>query len=100
MKTELFLGGGRNLDFGNESTLHFGSNQKILTQLNTYLKELILPETPFEIDYSWSGIMAFGTNKLPLVEQISERQFLAVRLNGMGVALGSKIAKDLVNMAK
>lgn len=96
----IIFGGGRNLDFDNESTLHFGSNQKILTQLNTYLKELILPQTPFEIDYSWSGIMAFGINKLPLVEQISERQFLAVRLNGMGVALGSKIAKDLVNMAR
>jgi hypothetical protein len=44
--------------------------------------------------------MAFGSNKLPIVEQISQRQFLGVRLNGMGVALGSKIAKDLVNMAK
>jgi glycine/D-amino acid oxidase-like deaminating enzyme len=96
----IIFGGGRNLDFENESTLHFGSNQKILAQLNTYLKELILPHTPYEIDYTWSGIMAFGSNKLPIVEQISQRQFLGVRLNGMGVALGSKIAKDLVNMAK
>jgi hypothetical protein len=42
--------------------------------------------------------MAFGSNKLPLVQKISERQFLGVRLNGMGVALGSKIAKDLVQL--
>jgi glycine/D-amino acid oxidase-like deaminating enzyme len=99
-ENRIVFGGGRNLDFEGENTTNFGSNQKIIEKLQTYLKELILPDTDFEIEHTWSGIMSFSDNKLPLVEALSERQFLGVRLNGMGVALGSKIAKDLVALAK
>ncbi len=97
-ENRIIFGGGRNLDFETEHTTAFGSNQKILAQLNYYLKEVILPNTPFAISHQWSGIMAFGENKLPLVERLNERQVMGVRLNGMGVALGSKIAKDLVKL--
>jgi hypothetical protein len=31
--------------------------------------------------------MAMGAEKTPIVKQLSERQFCAVRLSGMGVAL-------------
>ncbi|MDZ4667059.1 MAG: FAD-binding oxidoreductase [bacterium] len=97
-ENRIIFGGGRNLDFKGEETAAFGSNQKILDQLEVYLKTIILPNTAFEIEYKWSGIMAFGKDKLPLVKRLSERQFMGVRLNGMGVALGSKIAKDLVDL--
>jgi glycine/D-amino acid oxidase-like deaminating enzyme len=99
-ENRIVFGGGRNLDFENENTINFGSNQKILDQLNSYLHELILPNTPFEIAHTWSGIMAFGANKLPIVEKLSNKQYLGVRLNGMGIALGSTIARDLVALAK
>ncbi|OYU97058.1 MAG: FAD-dependent oxidoreductase [Bacteroidetes bacterium B1(2017)] len=98
-ENRIIFGGGRNLQFEEERTTEFGSNQFILDKLNYYLKTLIIPNQEYEIDHSWSGIMAFSENKLPLVKKISERQFLGVRLNGMGVALGSKIAKDLVDLA-
>jgi len=64
------------------------------------LKELILPETPFKVEHNWSGIMAVGSDKTPIVKRISERQSMAVRLNGMGVALGSKLARDLVEISR
>jgi len=99
-QNRIIFGGGRNLDFARENTTAFGSNQKILDTLQYYLKELILPETPFEMEHNWSGIMAFGSDKTPLVKRISERQSMAVRLNGMGVALGSKLAKDLVEISR
>ena len=99
LDNRIIFGGGRNLDFETENTLAFGSNQKILTQLHYYLKELILPNTNFEIEHTWSGIMAFGSDKTPLVKRISERQSMAIRLNGMGVALGSKLAKDIVALS-
>lgn len=99
LDNRIIFGGGRNLDFETENTQQFGSNQKILTQLYYYLKELILPETNFEIEHTWSGIMAFGSDKTPLVKRISERQSMAVRLNGMGVALGSKLARDIVALS-
>jgi len=41
----------------------------------------------------WSGIMAFGKNKTPLVEKIDSNIALGVRLGGMGIAIGSKIGE-------
>jgi hypothetical protein len=43
--------------------------------------------------------MAFGSDKTVCLKKISDRQFMGVRLNGMGVALGSKLAADLVNLS-
>jgi glycine/D-amino acid oxidase-like deaminating enzyme len=94
----IIFGGGRNLDFEGETTIEFGSNQNILNKLNQHLQETILHQTPFEIDYQWSGIMAFGGNKQPLVKKVSERIFVGARLNGMGVAIGSKVAKNLLTL--
>jgi glycine/D-amino acid oxidase-like deaminating enzyme len=99
-ENRIIFGGGRNLDFETENTLAFGSNQKILAQLNYYLQDLILPNTNYEIAHTWSGIMAFGSDKTPLVQNISERQTIALRLNGMGVALGSMIARRAVKLAQ
>jgi glycine/D-amino acid oxidase-like deaminating enzyme len=95
----IIFGGGRNLDMQGEETTAFGLNPKIQAQLHQYLKEVILPNTPYTIEHEWSGIMAFGSDKTVCLEKISERQFMGVRLNGMGVALGSKLAADLVNLS-
>ncbi len=94
----IIFGGGRNLDFEGETTTEFGSNQTILNKLNHHLQETILYQTPFEVDYHWSGIMAFGGNKQPLVKKVSERIYVGARLNGMGVAIGSKVAKNLLTL--
>jgi hypothetical protein len=40
--------------------------------------------------------MAFGKDKQPIVKQLSSNVFGAFRLGGMGVALGSYVAKTLV----
>ncbi len=92
----VLLGGGRNLAFDKETTTDFGLNKEIQRQLIYLLETIILPGIAFEIDQQWSGIMAFGSDKLPIVELTSRNIAIGVRLNGMGVALGSKIAKDLV----
>ncbi|MCU0442657.1 MAG: FAD-binding oxidoreductase [Bacteroidia bacterium] len=94
----IIFGGGRNLDFEQETTTAFGSNETILKQLEFYLAEMILPNTNFTIEYQWSGIMAFGPTKLPIVKRLTERQVIGARLNGMGVALGSKIADQLSHL--
>jgi glycine/D-amino acid oxidase-like deaminating enzyme len=98
INNRILFGGGRNLDFTTENTTEFSLNPTIVAQLETYLKELILPEQTYTIDYKWTGIMAFGKNKLPLLQRISERQVIGARLNGMGIALGSKIGDELCNM--
>ena len=64
-------------------------NDNIKKVLIDDLKNYILPNTPFEIEKEWSGIMAFGANKLPLVKRYSSRIVVGIRLGGMGVAIGS-----------
>ncbi|AMS25909.1 hypothetical protein AEM51_01680 [Bacteroidetes bacterium UKL13-3] len=56
---------------------------------------MIAPQQQYTIEYQWQGIMTFGKNKLPIVQKISERQLIGARLNGMGIAMGSKVADDL-----
>jgi glycine/D-amino acid oxidase-like deaminating enzyme len=91
----IIFGGGRNLDFENETTLELGYTDLIQIRLKTYLEEVIIPGISFEIDQKWSGIMAFGQNKQPIIEKINENVFVGARLNGMGVAISSNVAKQL-----
>jgi glycine/D-amino acid oxidase-like deaminating enzyme len=97
-KDRIIFGGGRNIDFEGETTDQFAINDKIMKQLEFYLSEMIIPEKEFTIDYRWAGIMAFGKNKLPIIKKVTDRQVVGARLNGMGIALGSKIADELSNM--
>ncbi len=94
----ILFGGGRNLDFEGETTTEFGPNQKILDTLSFYLQEMILPGKEMKIDQQWSGIMAFGKNKLPLVQKVSDHVAVGARLNGMGIALGSKIGEEIATL--
>lgn len=94
----IIFGGGRNLDFENETTTNFELNSLIQSKLEWYLRELILPNNNFKIEDKWSGIMAFGLNKEPIVQKISDQIFVGARLNGMGVAIGSNIAQQLVGL--
>lgn len=95
----LLLGGGRNLDFKGEETTEQGINSTIDKALRKILTEEILLDVEFEIDQQWSGIMAFGNEKNPILEWQSHSVLLAVRLGGMGMAIGTElgdIASDMV----
>ena len=83
------------MDFKTEETTQFGETARIQNQLKTILKETILPNTHFEIDYSWSGIMGVGPQKKAIVKPISNRVYCGIRLGGMGVAIGSLVGKEL-----
>ncbi|WP_295986649.1 FAD-dependent oxidoreductase [uncultured Algibacter sp.] len=94
----ILIGGGRNLDFKGEETTEFNQTAIIQNKLEALLKTTILPETPFEIDYRWSGIMGIGNQKKAIVKQLSNRVFCGVRLGGMGVAIGSLVGKELADL--
>jgi glycine/D-amino acid oxidase-like deaminating enzyme len=91
----ILLGGARHLDLKGEATTKEGINSRLESQLKEDLKSFIAPERPLEIDYAWSGIMAFGEGKAPLLLNPSSRVHAAVRLGGMGVALGTGLGKEL-----
>ena len=94
----VLIGGVRNLDFEGETSVEFVLNTKIQASLENKLREMILPHTDFVIEQKWSGIMAFGPNKYPVIHQISANVFGAYRLGGMGIALGSKVAEKMVEL--
>ena len=91
----ILFGGGRNLDFKTEETTQFGETEIIQNSLKAILKETTLPNTQFEIEHSWSGIMGVGNQKKAIVKQLSNNVFCGVRMGGMGVAIGSLIGKEL-----
>lgn len=94
----ILFGGGRNLDFETEETMVFGTTELVQNRLEVLLKTVILPNTEFEVDQCWSGIMGMGNTKRPIVKQLSDRVFCGVRLGGMGIAIGSTIGKDLADL--
>ena len=98
VEDRILLGGGRNIDFEGENTLSMEVNPKIKEYLLDILHGIILPDTDIEIDLWWTGIMAFGNNKKPIVEMVGKNIGIAVRLGGMGVAIGWQTAKELVNI--
>jgi glycine/D-amino acid oxidase-like deaminating enzyme len=97
-ENRIILGGGRNIDFEAENTTAFETNENILKQLEFYLSEMIVPNQTVKVDQNWTGIMAFGRQKLPIVQKMTDRQYIAARLNGMGISLGSKIADELASL--
>lgn len=94
----VLFGGGRNMDVAGETTTSIALQDLIQQNLEEKLRTLILPHHPFTIEDRWAGIMAFGPTKQPLVQPHSDHIFLAVRMGGMGVAIGSEIGRQLAAM--
>jgi glycine/D-amino acid oxidase-like deaminating enzyme len=91
----ILFGGARNSDFKTEETSEFGLTKSIQNKLEEILKTTILPETSYEIEHRWSGIMGVGTQKKAIVKQLSNNVVCGVRLGGMGIAIGSTIGNEL-----
>lgn len=91
----LLLGGARNIDFENENSTDFTVNPKIKSHLQKLAKEVIFPGKEFKWETEWTGIMAFGKKKTPIVQHVGKNAAIAVRLGGMGVAIGWQVGKEL-----
>ena len=89
----ILLGGGRNLDFKKENTDQFELNAKIQNKLDDLLHHMIAPGLNAEVDYRWTGIMGIGNEKKPIVKYVDKDMVVAVRMGGMGVAIGSLVGE-------
>ena len=85
----VLLGGGRHLSLKEEETSEFGFSEIIQQEQTKMLDEVILPNISWAIDRKWSGIMGVGSHKQPIVQSITPNIAVAVRLGGMGVAIGA-----------
>ena len=89
----ILLGGGRNLDFKTETTTVAQLNTVIQKRLDHLLRNMILPGIPFEVDTRWAGIMGVGSEKAPIIKRVSKNVLAAVRMGGMGIAIGSYVGE-------
>ncbi|MFK7951276.1 MAG: NAD(P)/FAD-dependent oxidoreductase [Ekhidna sp.] len=95
---KLLFGGGRNLALKEEETTEFGINEMIKERLLRDLDEIILPNQEYKIEMEWSGIMAFGKTKQPIVKKVSDKIAVGARLGGMGVAIGSLVGEEVADL--
>ncbi len=90
----ILFGGGRNLSPQEEMTDAFGTTNLIQNRLVELMEQVILPDTSFEVDMWWSGILGVGDIKRPIVKLVDDHVAVAVRMGGMGVAIGSLIGEE------
>ncbi|MGB1217452.1 MAG: NAD(P)/FAD-dependent oxidoreductase, partial [Saprospiraceae bacterium] len=90
----ILFGGGRNLTPKIEKTPDFGLTDVIQEELSRMLYEIILPKTTFEVDMWWSGILGVGETKKPIIKKLSDNIGVAVRMGGMGIAIGSLVGEE------
>ena len=100
INNRILLGGGRHLDHKNEMTTALDTTDNIQNALEKILNEVILPESKIDIDQRWSGILGIGKQKKPIIKSVNNRVYCAVRLGGMGVAIGSEVGRELALFSK
>ena len=94
----ILLGGARNTSFQTEYTLDPFTTLPVQQALETFLTTVILPGQQPVITHRWAGIMAMGKEKMPVVEQLSDRSFCALRMSGLGVALAPTVGRKIAEM--
>jgi len=94
----ILFGGGRNLDFKTEETTEFGLTEKVQQRLEEILHTVIIPGTDYKTEQRWSGIMGVGAEKATILKQVAPNIYCAVRMGGMGVALGTLSGKEAAEM--
>ncbi|MEQ9186659.1 MAG: FAD-dependent oxidoreductase [Cryomorphaceae bacterium] len=100
VEDRMLFGGGRNKFFDEEKTHEMYTSQAVQTHLEEKLRLLFEPSVQWEVDQRWSGIMAFGKDKTPIVERSPEGWILAVKMSGMGIALAGYIGEEVAALIK
>ncbi len=90
----ILLGGGRHLAREAENTDQFGANMLIRNALTRLLHHVVCPGQKVAIHSWWTGILGLGPVKKPIIERVSPHVAVAVRLSGMGVAIGTLVGRE------
>jgi gamma-glutamylputrescine oxidase len=94
----ILLGGGRNLDFKGEQTTIMSLTERIQHHLEKLLRDIICPYTTPVIDMRWSGIMGMGNEKSSIIKRLDNHTVCAVRMGGMGVAIGGLAGEEAADL--
>lgn len=94
----ILFGGGRNLDFKAETTIDHNLTDLIQNRLDQLLHDMILPGINYTVAMRWAGTMGLGKRKQPIVESVTSAISCAVRMGGMGIALGSLTGEEAAEL--
>ena len=94
----ILLGGARNKAFEQETTVQMETTDIIQQELERFLGHHLIPGIPYTITDRWSGIMGMGRDKMPIIKEVKEDVFCALRMSGMGVALTPIAGDQAANM--
>lgn len=93
----ILIGGGRHLD------TDWKSSKPVPEHVKDYLLNLlhshIFPQKLVRIEQEWTGILGVGATRRIIQKQLAPNVFCAVRMGGMGVAIGSAVGQSLARMA-
>jgi glycine/D-amino acid oxidase-like deaminating enzyme len=97
---KVLLGGARNKAFDDERTTDMSTSDFIQSELEKYLNEVVLPnfKDRYTIESRWAGIMAMGSEKMPIVKETQPNVFCCIRMSGMGVALAPVVSQQVAEM--
>jgi hypothetical protein len=90
----ILIGGGRNEGGPAEETDQLGLTDPVQKRLEQLLAEVILPGQAVAVEHRWSGILGVGPEKEPLLGEYRPGIWAAVRLGGMGIALGTALGQE------
>jgi glycine/D-amino acid oxidase-like deaminating enzyme len=96
----LLIGGARNVDFAGEETFDMEVTDAFEQHLKHHIETVVLPGRRVDFSHRWSGIMGMDNNRNPIIGWHSDRVCLAVRMGGMGVALSSWVAEEVVRVVR
>jgi gamma-glutamylputrescine oxidase len=94
----VLLGGARNKAIAEENTDQMDISDPIQSALERFMQKTILPGRHFTIEHRWSGIMAMGAEKMPIIKAVNDHVFCAVRMSGMGVALAPVVGERIASL--
>jgi glycine/D-amino acid oxidase-like deaminating enzyme len=97
---KVLLGGARNKAFEEERTTDMSTTGFIQSHLENYLDEVVIPnfKGQYTIENRWAGIMAMGSEKMPIVKEVQPNIFCCIRMSGMGVALAPVVSQQVAEM--
>ena len=90
----ILLGGARHLDLQGAQTDQHGQSPQIDTFLKNFLTHHLTGGAEVKISHQWSGILGVGEELGPILEWIEPGVLAAVRLGGMGVAIGTLVGQE------
>ena len=90
----LLIGGGRHTDLDNEFTSEMNINLQIQQYLLDFVAHHIFHDQTFELVSQWPGILGLGSKRKPIIQKISEHVVAAVRLSGIGIAIGTLVGNE------